>query len=82
MKALGRSASMFTINWVERGHESEPIVTEASGVTNISQLVAACKQDLYRMRVLYTDMPPDGFILIDHEGREAQRRFRAPPPIV
>ena len=56
---------MFTIKWVECGRESEPILTEASSLTNISKLVSACKQDLYRLRALYTDMPPDGFILID-----------------
>jgi hypothetical protein len=71
---------MFTIKWVECGRESEPILTEASSLTNISKLVSACKQDLYRLRALYTDMPPDGFILIDNEGHEALRWFRVPPP--
>jgi hypothetical protein len=70
---------MFTIKWVERGREADPIVTESTGQTNIVKLVATCKHDLYRMRFLYTDTPPDGFIVIDNEGHEAQRWFIAPP---
>jgi len=52
---------MFTINWVNAPRNAEPIVTEASGLTNISKLVAALQtRTSIALRVLYTDMPPDG----------------------
>jgi hypothetical protein len=61
---------MFTVNWVVRGKEIEPI---ESG--RFSTLIMACRYRMAMMRLKYPETPPDGFIVIDDSGKEIGRWF-------
>jgi hypothetical protein len=70
---------MFTVNWVVRGKEDEPVESERFRVRGADTVVAACRYRLAAMRLSYPDSPPDGFIVLDDAGREIRRWFGAGP---
>jgi hypothetical protein len=66
---------MFTVNWVVRGKEAEPIESEGFRVNHVSTLIMACRYRMAMMRLKYSKTPPDGFIVIDSAGKEIGRWF-------
>jgi hypothetical protein len=71
---------MFTVKWVVRGKEAEPIEREVFKVQGADTVVAACRYRLAAMRLTYPDHPPEGFIVLDASGREVGRWFDAAFP--
>jgi hypothetical protein len=71
---------MFTVKWVVRGKEAEPIKSEGFKVQGADTVVAACRYRLAAMRLGYPDRPPDGFIVLDASGKEVARWFDVRPP--
>jgi hypothetical protein len=71
---------MFTVNWVVRGKEAEPIKVERFKVLSAETVVAACRYRLVAIRLSYPDSPPDGFIVLNDSGREVRRWFGDPLP--
>jgi hypothetical protein len=66
---------MFTVKWVFRGRENEPIEIEKFGVRSQDTLLAACRYRMAMMRLKYAETPPDGFIVLDSAGKEVGRWF-------
>jgi hypothetical protein len=64
---------MFTVKWVIRGKEAEPVESEEFGVFNADVLVSACRYRVEMMRRKYPETPPDGFIVLNYEGKELGR---------
>jgi hypothetical protein len=66
---------MFTVKWVVRGKEAEPLESESFQVRSADTLVTACRYRLVLIRRKYPDEPPDGFIVFDGSGKEVRRWF-------
>jgi hypothetical protein len=66
---------MFTVKWVIRGKEAAPIESEAFGVSHVDTLIVASRYRMEMMRLKHPDTPPDGFIVLDHDGKEIGRWF-------
>ena len=66
---------MFTVKWVSRENESQPVVIESSVFTDLDKVVASCREALYGMRLKHIGLPPDGFIVADADGKELRRWF-------
>jgi hypothetical protein len=66
---------MFTVNWVVRGKEAEPIESERFRLNHVSTLIMACRYRMEMMQLKYPETPPDGFIVIDDAGKEIGRWF-------
>lgn len=64
---------MFTVKWVVRGQEADPIESEEFGVLHVDVLIAACRYRMAMMQVKYPQSPPDGFIILDPTGKEIGR---------
>jgi hypothetical protein len=64
---------MFTVKWVIRGKEAEPIESERFRLNHVSTLIMACRYRMAMMRLKYPETPPDGFIVVDHTGKEIGR---------
>ena len=64
---------MFTVKWVVRGREAEPIEIEAFGVSHADVLVSSCRYRMEMMRRKHSKTPPDGFIVADADGKEIGR---------
>ena len=70
---------MFTVKWVVRHNENEPVETEDSILTRLDEVVASCKERLYGMRLRYATNPPDGFIVYGDDGTDVRRWYGALP---
>jgi hypothetical protein len=66
---------MFTVKWVIRGQESEPIESEAFRVSHVDTLILASRYRMAMMQLKHSGSPPNGFIVIDHNGNEIGRWF-------
>ena len=71
---------MFTVKWVVRHRENQPVAIQDSVFIELDKVVASCKEDLYGMRTHHFAAPPDGFIVFSEEGRELRRWFEPPAP--
>jgi hypothetical protein len=60
---------MFTVKWVVRGKEDEPIESERFRLNHVSTLIMACRR-MAMMQLKYPETPPDGFIVLDRTGKE------------
>jgi hypothetical protein len=70
---------MFSVKWVERGKESDPVEVENSILTDLDRVVSSSQEGLVGMRLRHIARPPDGFIVVDSDGREVRRWFAARP---
>jgi hypothetical protein len=68
-----REIEMYTVKWIERGKESEPVEIDESIHTDLDRIVYICKDALYGVRLRHFARPPDGFIVVDHDGQEVRR---------
>jgi hypothetical protein len=66
---------MFTVKWVVREKEAEPVATEGFGVRSPDTVIGACRDRLASMRITHPDNPPDGFVVFDRNGKEVRRWF-------
>jgi hypothetical protein len=66
---------MFTVKWVVRGREAEPLESEGFTIGNVDTLIVACRYRMAMMRLKHPNPPPDGFIVIDPTGKEIGRWF-------
>jgi hypothetical protein len=64
---------MFSVKWFERGKEEEPVEVENSILTDLDRIVVFCKDAFYAMRLRHIARPPDGFIVVDDDGKELRR---------
>ena len=65
---------MFTVKWVVRGKEAEPVESESFRVNHVDTLIVACRYRMDMMRLKYLESPPDGFIVFDRNG-VVRRKF-------
>jgi hypothetical protein len=70
-----RVTTMFTVKWVIRGREDDPLESEGFRVNNVDTLVAACRFRMVLMQRKFRATPPDGFIVFDRHGKEVRRCF-------
>jgi hypothetical protein len=47
---------MFTVNWVVRGKETEPIESERFRIHHVSTLIMACRYRMEMMRLKYPEI--------------------------
>jgi hypothetical protein len=71
---------MFSVKWLERGRESDPVEVENSILTDLDKVVSSSQGGLLGMRLRHIAKPPDGFIVVDDNGSEVRRWFAAPDP--
>jgi predicted NAD/FAD-binding protein len=71
---------MFRIKWIERGKEDEPVEVENSILTDLERVVTFCREALYGMKLRHIRRPPDGFVVVDADGREVRRWFDSTGP--
>ena len=67
---------MFTVKWVVKGREKEPLEVEEFVVNGREVLLEACQDRLPAMRLKYPNSPPDGFLVFDGAA-EVGHRFGA-----
>jgi hypothetical protein len=60
-----RGHPMFTVQWVVKGREKEPVEVEEFVVNGREVLLEACQDRLPAMRLKYPKSPPDGFLVFD-----------------
>ena len=60
-----RGHPMFTVQWVVKGREKEPVEVEEFVVNGREVLLEACRERLPAMRLKYPKSPPDGFLVFD-----------------
>jgi hypothetical protein len=56
---------MFTVQWVRKGCEKEPVEVEEFVVNGRDVLLEACQDRLPAMRLKHPKSPPDGFLIFD-----------------
>jgi hypothetical protein len=66
---------MFTVRWVIREKESEPVESERFQVGHVETLVTASRYRMATMQLKYPEAQPDGFIILDDDGKEIGRWF-------
>ena len=64
---------MFTVKWVIRGNEGDPVESETFGVSRSEILISSSRYRMAMMRLKYPGAPPDGFIVLDGVGKEIGR---------
>ena len=65
---------MFSVKWFEHG-KSDPVEVENSILTDLDRVVSFCQEALLGMRLRHIARPPDGFVVVDDDGREVRRWF-------
>jgi hypothetical protein len=70
---------MFSVKWVVRDKESDPVEVENSILTDLDRVVASSQEGLVGMRLRHIARPPDGFIVTDNDGKEVRRWFAKRP---
>jgi hypothetical protein len=63
----------------ERGKEDEPVEVENSILTDLERVVSF-REALYGMKLKHIGRPPDGFIVVDSDGKEVRRWFGSTGP--
>lgn len=63
----------FTVKWVVRGKEAEPLESERFSVRNVETLATACRYRIALMRLKFAETPPNGFVIFDDAGKEVHR---------
>jgi hypothetical protein len=73
---------MFSVKWLERSKESNPVEFENSILTELDRVVSSSQGGggLLGIRLRHIAKPPDGFIVVDDNGNEVRRWFAAPAP--
>ena len=66
---------MFSVKWLQRDKEGEPVEVENSVLTDLDRVVAFCQEALVGMRLRHIARPPDGFVVVDDDGKELRRWF-------
>jgi hypothetical protein len=67
---------MFTVKWVARFKEEEPIESDKCGYQQLSMAISKSIIRLEAVRLRHTKTPPDGFIVVDDRtGKELHRWF-------
>jgi hypothetical protein len=67
---------MFTVKWVARSDETEPIESDISTYQQLSMVVSKSIIRLEAVRLRRPKSPPDGFIVCDNRtGEELHRWF-------
>jgi hypothetical protein len=56
---------MFTVKWVVKGRENEPVEVEEFVMNGREVLLEACQDRLPGMRLKYSKSPPDGFLIFE-----------------
>ena len=69
---------MFTVKWIVRFEENNPIEVEPGRQANLDRLVAYCQGQLVTKRMSYASAPPDGFLICDERGKELRRWIALP----
>ena len=65
---------MFSVKWIEKGKESEPVEVESSILIDLERVFCLAKDGLEGMRMRHIARPPDGFI-VDRDGEEVRRWY-------
>jgi hypothetical protein len=65
---------MFTVKWMSHG-KTEPVEVENSILTDLDRVVSSALAGLEGMRLRHITAPPDGFIVVDNDGKEVRRCF-------
>jgi hypothetical protein len=65
---------MFRVKWLERD-KHEPVEVENSIFTDLDNVVSFCQFALSSMRLRHTARPPDGFVVVDDDGKEVRQWF-------
>jgi hypothetical protein len=73
-------AKMFRVKWIEDGKENDPVEVENSILTDLDKVVAASREGILGMRLRHVIRPPDGFIVVDSDGKEVRRWFEPTHP--
>jgi hypothetical protein len=76
-QSVVEATRMFSVKWVYRRQEDEAILVEEGYIVPLDKVVSLCKRRSPVLRLDFPDTPPDGFIVMDSEGREV-RRWYAP----
>jgi hypothetical protein len=63
---------MFTVQWVVKGREKEPVEVEKFVVNGREVLLEACQDRLPGMRLKHPKNPPDGFLIFDGAAEVGQ----------
>ena len=71
---------MFSVKWLQRDKESEPVEVENSVFTDLDNVVSFCRATLLGMKLRHIARSPDGFIVVDSDGRELRRWFGSRNP--
>jgi hypothetical protein len=66
---------MFSVRWLESGKESDPVEVENSIFTDLDKVVSFGKGEFFGMRSRHIARPPNGFVVVDAEGKEVSRWF-------
>ena len=66
---------MFSVRWVQHGKEDKAIALENSILTDLDRVFEAAKEAFEGRRLQHISPPPDGFIVIDSDGKELRRWF-------
>lgn len=64
---------MFTIKWVARFRENQPISVEKIESDDLDAVVSACKDRLVAMRARHAKAGLEGFLVCDEQGAELRR---------
>jgi hypothetical protein len=73
--SLWGAEAMFQVKWITyRGGQLVDIVeVEDCELRRLDEVVATCQIRLGRMRQRHATNPPDGFLVIDSDGKELRR---------
>jgi hypothetical protein len=71
---------MFSVKWLQRDKEGEPVEVENSIFTDLDNVVSFCRETLSGMKMRHIARPPDGFVVVDSDGREVRRWFGSNSP--
>jgi hypothetical protein len=71
---------MFSVWWIARNNESQPILIEKGFLTTLDKVASSCRRRIPMLRLDHPDTPPDGFLIFDSDGTEVRRWFEPPEP--
>jgi hypothetical protein len=71
---------MFSVHWVARDKETEPVLIEEGFLTSLDKVASACKRRISVLRSDNPGAPPDGFIVLDSDGTVVHRWFEPLEP--
>lgn len=68
---------MFSVKWVIHPNEGEPVEVEDSPFEDLNAVVSSALHRIDVVRLRHPNTPPNGFIVLDREGKEVHRWFRS-----